>query len=245
MSMASAPLLIAAVLAFSGGLLSFVSPCVLPLVPAYLGYLAGASLRADEPPARTVLLSHALAFVLGFATIFTVAGIAIGAFMTTLQAGLDVLRIIGGLAVVVLGLHTAGIVTIPLLYRQARLDGSAIKPGSVGSSFLVGVFFAAGWSPCVGVILTGIFALVTSQPAQAGLLFFIYSLGLGLPFVLAALLLGRFGDWMRRLNKHHRAVSLVSGAFLVLVGILLLTNTFALLAAWLPPIEPVGLGVGG
>jgi cytochrome c-type biogenesis protein len=238
MSIAAAPLLLAVALAFIGGLLSFVSPCVFPLVPAYLGHLAGTSLRADEPPSRAVLLGHALAFVLGFATIFTMAGIAIGAFIGSLQAGLDVVRIVGGLAVIVMGVHTTGLVTIPVLYRQAKLDSSAIKPGSLASSFLIGVFFAAGWSPCVGTILTGIFALVASQPAQAGLLFFVYSLGLGLPFVLAALVLGRYGGWMRRGNQHHRVVSLVSGAFLVLVGLLLLTNAFAWLAAWLPPIEP-------
>jgi len=109
------------------------------------------------------------------------------------------------------------------------------------SSFLVGVFFAAGWSPCVGTILTGIFALAATQTARAGLLFFVYSLGLGLPFVLAALLLGRFNGWMRRINQRRRALSLVSGGFLVLVGVLLLTNSFAWLAALLPPIEPFGL----
>jgi cytochrome c-type biogenesis protein len=237
---ASAPLLVAVALAFAGGLLSFLSPCVFPLVPAYLGHLAGASLRAEQAPPRWLLLGHALAFVLGFAAVFTAAGLAIGAFIDALLAGLDVLRVVGGLAVIVLGLHTAGLVTIPLLYRQAKLDSGAIKPGSVASSFLVGVCFAAGWSPCIGTILTGIFALATTQAAQAGLLFFVYSLGLGLPFVLAALALGRVSGWMRRVNRHHRALSLVSGAFLVLVGVLLLTNSFAWLAALLPPVEPFG-----
>jgi cytochrome c-type biogenesis protein len=239
-SMTSAPLLLAAALAFVGGLLSFLSPCVFPLVPAYLGHLAGTSLQADKPPARATMLAHALAFVLGFASIFTVAGIAIGLFIQSLQAVLDALRIVGGAAVIVMGLHTAGVITIPLLYRQAKLDDGRIASGSVVSSFLIGVFFAAGWSPCVGTILTGIFALATTQTAQAGLLFFIYSLGLGVPFILAALLLDRFTGWMRRVNRHHRGISWVSGGFLVLVGVLLITNSFAWLAALLPPIEFVG-----
>jgi cytochrome c-type biogenesis protein len=238
-SMTSAPLLLAAALAFVGGLLSFLSPCVFPLVPAYLGHLAGTSLQADKPPARATMLAHALAFVLGFAGVFTVAGIAIGLFIQSLQAGLDALRIVGGAAVIVMGLHTAGVVTIPLLNRQAKLDDRRLATGSVVTSFLIGVFFAAGWSPCVGTILTGIFALATTQTAQAGLLFFIYSLGLGVPFILAALLLGRFNGWMRRVNRHHRVISWVSGGFLVLVGVLLITNSFAWLAALLPPIELV------
>ena len=174
-TLTSAPLLLAAALAFVGGLLSFLSPCVFPLVPAYLGHLAGTSLQADKPPARATLLAHALAFVLGFACIFTVAGIAIGLFIQSLQVGLDALRIVGGVAVIVMGLHTAGVITIPLLYRQAKLDDGRIASGSVVSSFLIGVFFAAGWSPCVGTILTGIFALSTTQTAQAGLLFFIFA----------------------------------------------------------------------
>ena len=97
----------AAALAFVGGLLSFPSPCVFPLVPAYLGHLAGTSSQADKPPTRATMLAHALAFVLGFATIFTVAGIAIGLFIQSLQVGLDALRIVGGVAVIVMGLHTA------------------------------------------------------------------------------------------------------------------------------------------
>jgi cytochrome c-type biogenesis protein len=238
---ATAPLLGVIALAFLGGLLSFLSPCVFPLVPAYLGHLAGTSMRAETPPARGALLGHALAFVIGFSTIFTVSGIALGLFLGSLQDGLGVLRVVGGVAVIVMGLHTAGVITIPLLYRQARLDSQKIAPGSLLGSFLIGVFFAAGWSPCIGTILTAIFALAATQTAQAGLLFFAYSLGLGVPFVAAALLLSRLSGVMRRINRHHRALSLVSGGFLVLVGVLLLTNTFAWLAGLLPPIEPFGL----
>lgn len=238
MNIDAAPLLLALSLAFLGGLLSFVSPCVLPLVPGYLGHLTGATLQGSAPPARRLLLGHALAFVVGFAAVFTLAGIAVGAFIGSLQAGLELLRIAGGLVVIAMGLHMTGVITIPLLYREARLDGSGVRPGSPLSSFLIGVFFAAGWSPCIGSILTGIFALAATRTAQAGLLFFVYSLGLGLPFVVAALLLERAAGALRRLNKHRRVLSLVSGGFLVLVGVLLLTNTFALLAALVPPLEP-------
>ena len=191
MSIVTAPLLIALGLAFLGGLLSFLSPCVLPLAPAYLGRLTGATLRGDEPPSRSALLGRALAFVIGFATIFTAAGIAADAFISSLQAGRDVLRVVGGVAVIVMGLHVAGIITISFLYREVKLDGGAVKSGSLLGSFLIGVFFAAGWSPCVGALLTGIFALAATQSAQAGLLFFAYSIGLGVPFIVAALVLER------------------------------------------------------
>jgi cytochrome c-type biogenesis protein len=210
------------------------------LVPAYLGHLVGTNMQRAEPPTRQAMLLHAGAFVLGFAMVFTLAGLAVGLLLETLQLGLTVVRIVGGAAVILVGLHTAGVITIPLLYRQAKLDDQAIRGGSVTSSFAIGMIFAAGWSPCIGSILTGIFGLATTQPGRAGLLFFTYSIGLGVPFILAALLLGRFTGWMRAINKHARAISIVSGVFLILVGLLLITDTFALLAIIAPPIEPFG-----
>jgi cytochrome c-type biogenesis protein len=238
--LASAPALLALALAFVGGLVTFLSPCVLPLVPAYLGRLAGVSLAADAAASRWLLARHALAFVIGFAAVFTVAGIAVGLLIEWLQVGLDVVRIAGGAAVILLGLHTAGWLTIPALYREARLDPAVVKRRSIGGSLALGMIFAAGWSPCIGTILTGIFALATTQTARAGLLFFVYSLGLGVPFLIAGLVFGRFAGVIRRVNEHARVVSAVSGLFLIGVGLLLLTNTFTLLAALGPPIEPFG-----
>jgi cytochrome c-type biogenesis protein len=239
MNVDSAPLALALLLAGVGGLLSFLSPCVLPLVPGYLGYLSGSVVSTEQTPRRAHLLMHAGAFVLGFALLFTVAGIALGAFVSNLQAGLEYVRWVGGVAVIVLGIHTLGIIRIPFLMRQARMNAEDRLPrGRVTSSFMLGIFFGAGWSPCVGTILSGIFAIAATQGARAGLLFFTYAVGLGIPFLLTALAFGSAAPLIRRMNQHYRAVSLISGAFLILVGVLLLTDTFTRLAALAPPIEP-------
>lgn len=239
MAIESTPLVLAVTLAVVGGLLSFLSPCVLPLVPGYLGFLSGATISTTSRPARRDLVAHALAFVLGFAMLFTLAGIALGAFIGSLQSALEYVRWFGGIAVIVLGLHTVGLLRIHGLERQVRVNPDDRLPrGRIASSFLLGVFFAAGWSPCVGVILSGIFALSTTDGARAGLLFFSYAVGLGIPFLMVALAFGRIAGLLRRLNAHARIVSVSSGAFLIAIGLLLLTDGFTRLAAIAPPIEP-------
>ena len=269
-----APLVVGAVLAFAGGVLSFVSPCVLPLVPGYIGHLAGATVAPGETPSRRALLMNGLAFVIGFAAVFTVVGIGIGLFLTNVQAAQGWVRWIGGVLVILMGLHTTGLVRIPFLNRTAKvhykgtrnehrgtsatrlvaagvgtvspsmLDArSSFLPALpvLGRSFLVGVFFAAGWSPCVGPLLTGIFGVVAAQPASGGVLLFVYSLGLGVPFLLIALLFGRASGLLRRANRYYGAISLVSGAFLILVGVLLLTDTLARLSVYAPAIQIPGV----
>ncbi len=239
MSIETTPLIIAMIVSVLGGFLSFLSPCVLPLVPGYLGFLTGATLTADAPPPRRVLVVHALAFILGFAVIFTLAGIALGAFVSSLQAGLTYVRWIGGIAVIVLGLQMMGLIQIGVLQRQVRLAPADRLPrGRIVSSFLLGVFFAAGWSPCVGTILSGIFAISASHGARAGLLFFSYAVGLGIPFLLVALAFTRVTPLLRRMNRHLGVVSVASGVFLIAIGLLLLTDGFTRLAALAPPIEP-------
>ncbi|MGH9176124.1 MAG: cytochrome c biogenesis CcdA family protein [Vicinamibacterales bacterium] len=239
MSVESAPLALGLLIAALGGLLSFLSPCVLPLVPGYLGYLSGTVVSASSTPRRRDLVLHAVAFVLGFAVLFTIVGIALGQFILRLQDGLEYLRWIGGVAVIILGLHTIGLFRIGLLDRQARFSGEDRLPRRrLASSFLLGVFFGAGWSPCVGTILTGIFAVAATQGSRAGVLFFTYALGLGIPFILTALAFGSMSGILRRVNRHFRLISLVSGAFLIAIGVMLLTDTFTRLAALGPPIEP-------
>lgn len=238
MTVIEAPLLLAIFTAIIGGMLSFISPCVMPLVPGYLGYLTGTIVTGSVTPPRRQLLLHALVFVVGFAVVFTVFGIAVGQFLERWQTGLDYLRWFGGIAVIVLGVHTIGLIRIPFLERQARVSAEDRLPrGRLGSSFLLGVFFAAGWSPCVGAILSGIFAIAATEGMRAGVLFFFYAVGLGIPFIATALAFGWITPLLRRMNQHLGLVSAVSGAFLVIVGVLLLTNQFERLARYAPVIE--------
>jgi cytochrome c-type biogenesis protein len=239
MTVSEAPLLLGLVIALLGGLLSFLSPCVLPLVPGYLGYLTGSVVAGDDPPPRRYLFVHALMFVLGFALVFTVFGIAVGQFLTRLQDGLEYLRWFGGVTVILLGVHLTGLFRLPFLDRQAKVSAEDRLPrGRLGSSFLLGVFFAAGWSPCVGIILSGIFAVAATQTERAGLLFFAYAVGLGVPFILTALAFGSLTPLLRRLNRRMGLVSAVAGVFLIVVGLMLLTDQFTRLAAYLPVYEP-------
>jgi len=202
-----------------------------------------ATLAASAP--RRLLLTHSFAFVLGFAAIFTVFGIAVGQFLTNIQNGLDYLRWFGGIAVIVLGIHTIGLLRIPLLDRQAKISAEERLPrGRILSSFLLGVFFAAGWSPCVGIILSSIFAVAATQGARAGVLFFCYALGLGIPFILTALAFSWAAPFLRRMNRHLGIISAISGIFLIVVGIMLLTDQFVRLATILPIYEPEVGGSG-
>ncbi|MHB8644475.1 MAG: cytochrome c biogenesis CcdA family protein [Thermomicrobiales bacterium] len=260
-------LLVGVILAFVGGLLSFGSPCCLPLVPGYLGHLAGISVEPGAATTRRGIIGHGIAFVLGFATVFTVVGIAVGQVLTDIQVLQGYVRWIGGVVIIIMGLHTTGLVEIPILNRTIKMhptlselnagDGqvgivanrgaSPRRQQSLGGrpahsrSFLVGVFFAAGWSPCVGPILTGIYGVAGTQPGSAGVLFFAYSLGLGLPFLLVALFFGHIRHGLWHLNRYYNVVACISGAFLIFIGILLLTDTFARLARYAPVINLPGV----
>lgn len=221
------------------GFLSFISPCVLPLVPAYLGYLSGAVVTSSGVIVqdRRATFFHALAFILGFALIYTALGASVGLVGYILVDQLPLIQKAGGILLVVFGLHTMGIIQIPFLYREFRVEMQPRREWGYLSSALVGIVFAAGWTPCVGVILSGILLLAsTSQTVGRGAaLLLTYSLGLGIPFLMAGLALDRLTPLLRRLNQRQRLVSMVSGLLLIIMGILVFTNFFALLAAYSAP----------
>lgn len=217
------------VLAFGAGVLSFLSPCVLPLVPVYLGYLTGSTIGGEEAPKRSTVFLHALLFGLGFSLVFVLLfGLPVGYLGHFFAGFTPILAKIGGLLLIVFGLHTAGLIQIPFLLMERRMEIGVSSSPTYLRSLLVGMAFGAGWTPCVGPLLGAILTLALDAQSVWQAVFFlsVYSLGLGLPFLLVALLLTTATGWLRRLNRHPRVVSVVSGAFLIIIGLLLLTGTF-------------------
>lgn len=215
-------------LAFIAGLLSFASPCVLPLVPAYLGHLSGVTLNPTRRHAGGRTALHALLFVLGFGLVFVGLWTSLGLLGAVVPRLLPLLRQIGGALLIVMGLQVMGVLRLPLLYREKRMAFRPIGPPSLSSSFLVGVIFAAGWTPCIGPVLSGIIGLATLSGTigQGALLLAVYAAGLGVPFILAALSLDRLAGVTQRLRAHARTVEVVTGSLLIGVGVLMLTNLF-------------------
>ncbi len=225
--------------AFLAGLLSFVSPCVLPIVPPYLAYLAGLSFdqvrdRAAEPEVARKIVLAAVAFVAGFTTVFVALGATASVIGQAIAQWFDVLSIIAGAIIIVMGLHFLGVFRLALLYREARVE-VARKPAGLLGSYTLGLAFAFGWTPCVGPVLAAILFIAGSQGTAlrgAGLLA-TYSLGIGLPFVLAAAFATRFLDLAARFRPYFGKVEKVMGAALVLTGILFMTGQMATISYWL------------
>jgi cytochrome c-type biogenesis protein len=214
-------------IAFVAGLLSFASPCVMPLVPAYLGYLSGRAVGDPNAPGhRLNTFWHALAFVLGFSLVFVALGGLVGLVGNLLLDSKIILQKVGGVIIVLFGIHTLGLIQIPFLYQERRLEMRKKSEMGYLSSFMMGLFFSAGWVPCVGPILAGILGLAysTQTAGQAVLLLVFYSLGLGIPFLLAGLAFGAISGWLRRANRYLRVVSVVSGGLLVILGVLMVTD---------------------
>jgi len=228
--------------AFGAGVLSFLSPCVLPLVPSYLSFISGVSvddLSAGGVPARRTAFVHSLFFVLGFSLVF----LALGASATLLgavfrQNQLLIARI-GGVLIVLFGLYLLGLRPGLFLQRERRIHLKDRPLGYLGST-LVGVTFGAGWSPCIGPILGGIltFAATRQTMGEGLMLLAVYSLGLAVPFLLSSLALSWFFSAFARFRKYLPWVERVSGALLVLVGILLITGRFTALAGWATQFTP-------
>ena len=225
--------------AFLAGLLSFLSPCVLPLVPSYLSFITGMSGVGEIGARRHLAVLHALLFVIGFTLIFAALGAtatALGRLLVTYQIWLER---IGGLLIIGFGLYTMGVFKIALLSREARVQ-LADKPLGYLGSVLAGIVFGAGWTPCIGPIL-GSILLYTSTRADLGQglkLLGAYSLGLALPFLVAAWALDAFLRWFQRFRRYIGWVERVAGVLLVVVGVLMLTGSFTLLSGWLQGLTP-------
>lgn len=231
------------ILAFLAGLASFLSPCVLPLVPAYIGYLGGQAVVAPEErrtlAERLATFLHALAFVAGFSTVFIILGVAAGGLGRLLRS--DWVRWIGGLVMVFFGLALTGLVKLPFFYTERRVHFRARPHWGYLSSALVGVSFAAGWTPCVGPVLGGIlaFSAVQGMVGKAAGLLGAYSAGLGLPFLLVGLAVDRIGPFLRRMHRYLPAIQVGIGVLLVIFGVLLFMDWLRLLGVWM-----TRLGVG-
>jgi cytochrome c-type biogenesis protein len=228
--------------AFVAGVVSFLSPCVLPLVPGYLSYVAGTSLEElrDRTTARLQALGYALCFVLGFSVVFVSFGASATALGSLLLSWRYELGIVAGIVVLLFGLHMAGLLPIPFLEREARFRAE-VKGGRVVGAFLLGLAFAFGWTPCIGPVL-GVILTMSASTAnlQAGTaLLAVYSLGLGLPFLLAALFTDVLLERLRQLSRTGRRLQQAAGILLALVGILMITGQLEALAYWLLETFPV------
>lgn len=232
--------------AFLAGIVSFASPCCLPLVPVYVSYMVGSGVEGPAIRRRAAFL-QALAFVGGFTVVFAALWASVGLVGYFLRDYAWLLRQVGGALLVFMGLHVAGIITISALYRDVRLPmrrmgiGDASGSGgerrpSYSRSALLGVVFAAGWTPCIGPVLGGIIGLATvsASAGQGTLLLVAYALGLGIPFVLVAMGATAVSARLRWFRAHHVGVSLATGGMLVAVGFLMITNTFVRLSGLLP-----------
>jgi cytochrome c-type biogenesis protein len=223
-------------IAFAAGLLSFLSPCVLPLLPSYLAFITGLSfeeLTREETQgkrSKTIFL-HSLMFVLGFSSLFTALGASATYLGQFLSAYRDTIRIAGGIMIILFGLFISGVFSLNFLQREKKFHLQNKPIGFLGS-YLVGLTFAAGWTPCVGPILSSILLYAsTQQDIWSGLfLLLAYSLGMGLPFLVCSLALNTFLSTFRKTARHIGVITKVGGALLILVGILLLTDSFSYLS---------------
>lgn len=226
-------------MAFGGGILSFFSPCVLPVIPSYVSYITGISFEDltgehDRKRIRITTLKNSLFFIAGFSLIFVLLGASSSFLGSILSDYQDAIRKIGGILIVVMGLYIAGVLKIGFLSQERRLHLQN-KPAGLLGSFLVGTAFAAGWTPCIGPVLGSILLYAsTANSVTSGIeLLTSYAIGLGLPFLITSLAINTALSYFKTINRYMRVVSVVSGLFLVVVGILLFTGTFNVLSQYM------------
>jgi len=225
------------ILAFFAGLTSFLSPCVLPLVPGYLSMISGAGVEELKTPQAHLMrrvMVNSIVFIIGFSVVFIALGLAATGVGQVLGMYKRTLARIAGVVIILYGLHLTGIFKIKALYTDARLHNVKGSSTPLGA-FVIGFAFAFGWTPCLGPILSGILAVAAEQSTlvKGALLLAVYSLGLAMPFLLTALLMERFLKFYSRFRSHMHALEVASGALLIALGILLVIGRFTLISNWL------------
>ncbi|HEX5474876.1 MAG TPA: cytochrome c biogenesis protein CcdA [Vicinamibacterales bacterium] len=231
--------------AFAGGFLSFVSPCVLPLIPGYISFVSGATL--DDMRGTTAVVSTSrqrvfltsLAFVIGFSMVFVALGATATALGNFLFARLPLLSKIAGLVLIAFGLHTMGVFRLGVLETEKRVQTKK-KPASALGAVLVGIAFAFGWTPCIGPILGGILAIAGSKNSvsEGVLLLAVYSAGLGIPFLITSLAINQFFRATARIRRYYHAIEVASGMLLIAIGVLIITGRLTIIARYLQPYLP-------
>jgi len=227
-------------LAFLAGILSFLSPCVLPLIPSYVSFITGISFKdltagVDRKRVRYMTITNSIAFIAGFSSVFIALGVSSSAVGRVLFEYVDLLRIIGGILVIIFGLFIAGFLKLDFLMPQKKIHLSGKPAGYIGT-FLVGMTFAAGWSPCIGPILGAILVYAGSKgSALFGFqLLFVYSLGLAVPFFISAIAINVFLSYSPKIAKHMRVIMIISGLLLIIFGIMLLTDQIRVIGRIFP-----------
>lgn len=228
------------------GLLSFLSPCILPIVPFYLSYLAGIGMNQISEDAQitpSIRLRAVLAatfFAAGVITIFMGLGAAATFFGQAVREYFDVLRWIAAGIIIAMGLHFLGIIRIGILYRQLRADAGSTSNVSLAGAYVIGLAFAFGWTPCVGPVLAAIlFTAAGAETASTGAwLLFVYGVGMTAPFILAALFIGPFMRWMSKFRRHLGLIEKIMGAMLIIFGLLIATNSMNIIAQWMLDVVP-------
>ncbi|MCX7566143.1 sulfite exporter TauE/SafE family protein [Sulfitobacter sp. F26169L] len=228
------------------GLLSFLSPCILPIVPFYLSYLAGVGMNQISADAtidgrtRTRAVLAACFFAAGVITIFMGLGAAASVFGQVVREYFDILRWIAAAIIIAMGLHFLGVIRIGILYRQMRADSGNTSNVSLMGAYVIGLAFAFGWTPCVGPVLAAIlFTAAGADTASTGAwLLFVYGVGMTAPFILAALFIGPFMRWMQKFRKHLGKIEKIMGVMLIVFGLLIATNSVNYIAQWMLEVMP-------
>jgi cytochrome c-type biogenesis protein len=231
--------------ALLAGFLSFISPCVLPLIPGYISFVSGVSLEemrgggVSPTSSRRQVLLTSIAFVLGFSIVFVALGASASAVGKFVLRNLPVLGRIAGIVIIIFGLHTMGVFRLQFLEMEKRAHADR-KPAGLIGALLVGIAFAFGWTPCIGPILAGILAVAGSRETvrEGVLLLAVYSLGLAIPFLLTSLAIDRFFSFTARIRRHYHTIEVVSGGLLVGIGVLIFTGQLTLIVNLLQPYLP-------